>query len=328
MSERISPGLIPVIALLLLSLVVVPVVSARGPAITDIQNGDTIYLYETGLDLSALRGGAPESVTSLVQYVNAVPGSSRNVIDISDDTSFDLISGLVGGFYGLYYANNQTGLIEKGGTQRVNIQEPTVSIQTVLAPGHQVVEGFSISTQNNISFRVTNNVASGYRVGGAYLANISIVVTEPGGSETYRFGGANLQNLNLDSTQFYTDDKTAECALDGLRPGVYKAYAEWSSAPFMDNAPNSNTITFEVKGRVDFPSTTVTTVPTPTPPVITLTPTPAVITLTPTPEVITLTPTPTPTPTPVETTSAPLNPLTALSALISVIALCLFMGRR
>lgn len=326
MKKRVSPGLAAIVAILLLSMAIVPGASARGPTIDDIQNGDTIYLYETGLDISALRDGAPENVASLVQYINAVPGSSRNVIDVNDDTNFDVLSFLVNGYYGLYYANNQTGLIANSGTQNVNIQEPTVSIQTVLAPGHQLVEGFSISNQNNISFRVSNNVATGFRVGGNYLANISIVVTEPGGSETYRFGGANLQNLNVDSSQFYTDDKTAECALNNLQPGTYRAYAEWSNAPFRDNAPNSNTITFEVKGRVDFPATTVTTTPAVTVTTATPTSTPAP---TPTPTVTKTTiPTTMPPTTLPQTIPTPMNPLTALSGVILVIALGMLLGRR
>jgi hypothetical protein len=314
------------IVLLLTGALVAPAV-ARSPGIEDIQPGDTVFVYEEGLNFSQLRDpGSGNPVTSLHRYVDDDPAKALlSEIPVPDDTSVDIPSSLVEDTPAVYYAYNSAD----GAGASVVIREPELILGVTLAnPYHaDEVEGLNIPEGTAIAFRVDSpHVGTKYRVDSDYPARIDIVITTPGGAETTIFGGVDLSDIPVNAPRIYTDDIRGPVSLSGLQEGTYHIRAEWREPQgFADNAPDSNEITFSLAGRgVDI---TVTTTPTLTPsiapteaptetpsPEPTLEPTEATPTAMPTtvettaPSVTTpVTPAPTPAPTP-----TPLNPALAL----------------
>lgn len=250
---------------LLFAAVIATPVAARGTTISEIEPGDTIFVYETGLDLSALRNTTTDNpVTMLQHYTDDDPTSGLiNSVSVSNDKDFDLIDASVGDSTGLYFAYNP----QDGITNRVYIRYPEVSIDAVLAaPNHaDRITGISVPTGTRIALKVVSSyVGTDYRAGDT-RASIKIVLTTPGGAELTTFGGHDFSNLPVDSQQFYTDDPgmPGPIALDNLEEGVYKMQARWVSPQgFADYAEDSNTITFYVGDRVGVNTTPTTATPT------------------------------------------------------------------
>jgi hypothetical protein len=229
--------------------------AARGPSINDIQPGDTIFLYEQGLDLTGLRNPVTMSpVTSLNQYQDDDPAKAlTGMVVVDDDTDFDVLPSLFGDEIARYYAYSQA---DGATTAAVFVVVPTVTITPVLAnPYHNdVIEGISVPVGTAIAFRIESPfVGTAYQVGGVPGAKISILVTKPGGAQSTSFGGSNLADLPVGSVQFYTDDPgiAGPSVLSGLEPGSYSIVAEWSApASFAAQAPDSNVISFAIGDKV------------------------------------------------------------------------------
>ncbi len=326
-----SAVIISIISLCLLAGMAAPA-GARTPTISDIQSGDTIFVYEQDLNISALKGSNPASqVTYLCHYTNFNSGTTDNQLAVSNQNSFDLLDSAVNGIYGTYYAWNGSGLIDDGtgGSHTyywVGIQAPDVSIEPVLAnPNHVYsLEGLSVSDETNIAFKITSSkMGSQYRVGTTYPAKIDILVTSPSGSQTTYFGGSDLSAIPIDSTVIYTDDARGAISLKGLQSGTYTAKAEWSAPPaFVKVAPDSAAVTFTMTGRVAFTDTPTST-PTPAPATPTETETSPPTTL---PTETTAVP-PTPTAPPATTEQAAVTPGLPVIALCAGLVLVLLRKR-
>ncbi|MDD4254102.1 MAG: DUF3821 domain-containing protein [Methanofollis sp.] len=244
---------------------------ARGTTISDIRPGDTVFVYETGLDLTALRNATTDNpVTALQRFNDDDPKKGLiNTVPVADDTNFDLIDASVGDDTGLYFAyNSQDGI-----TNRIYIRYPEVSIDAVLAaPNHaERIEGISVPTGTGIAFRVISPDVGTYYAAGETRAAVELVLTTPGGAEMTTFGGRDFSNLPITNSVFYTDDpgRPGPVALENLEEGTYKVQARWTSPQgFADDAEDSNVITFSVGNRVGVnttPTTAATTAPTTVP---------------------------------------------------------------
>lgn len=279
---------------------------ARGPAISDIQPYDTIFIYEEGLDLSQLRNATTDNpVTALRKYQNDNPdrGVTKS-IPVTDDTDFEVQDFLVGEEYGTYYAFNPVD----GTTALVFIREPRVFLDVVLAnPNHnEPLTGLTVSPNTRIAFRIASpDVGAFYQAGGVYPATVDIVLTHPGGAESTVISGINLAGQNVSSTRFYTDDPGRPGAVrlgDLGAPGTYSVRAVWRTpAAFDAYAADSEPVTFTVGNRVGVETGT------PTPPAAataspTATPAPTTVATTPPTTAPTATEAITPVPTATETT--------------------------
>ncbi|NLA39386.1 MAG: DUF3821 domain-containing protein [Methanomicrobiales archaeon] len=303
--------------------------AARGPAISDIQPYDTIFVYEEGLNLTGLRNtttGNP--ITALQKYQDGNPQKSlTKSIPVPDDTDFEVLDLLVGGDYGTYHAFSRID----GVTGQVMIREPEIHLDVVLANPHhnERLEGFSVSRNTKIAFKITSpDVGASYTAAGVYPATVDIVVTHPGGAETTAIGGLSLAGLNVSSTRFYTDDpgRPGPIVLSGLREvGTYSVRAEWREpATFGAYAPASDPVTFAVRNRVGIDTGTPTT-----PPTVTPTPTTPPTTSIPTtpPTTLPATPPPTTETTPLPTTPAE-TPLPAWAGTAAIGLAIILIGRR
>jgi len=301
-------GRVILLVLCIVALSVGPA-GARGPTIRDIQPYDTIFVYEEGLDLSALRNAATNNpITALHRYQNDRPDEGiTKTIPVADDTNFDLLDFFVGEDYGTYYAFNPVD----GATTYVFVRKPEVFLDVVLAyPYHnEPLKGLTVSPNTRIAFRVSApEVGASYRVGNVYPATIDLVLTTPSGAETTNIGGINHAGLNVSSPRFYTDDPGRPGAVrlgDIGEPGVYSVRAVWRTPESFDAyAPDSEPVTFTVANRIG-----VETTPTPT---ATATVRPTATRTTPAPTtpapVETTQPVETATATPVSTETEPVTP--------------------
>jgi len=326
--ERICRRGLPLVFLVICALALsVGQAGARGPTISDIQPYDTIFVYEEGLDLSALRNATTNNpITALQKYQDGNPGRSlTRSIPVTDDTDFDLQDFLVHGDYGTYYAFCPAD----GATALIFIREPEIFLDVVLAdPYHnEPLTGLTVSPNTRIAFRVVSpDVGASYHAGGVYPATIDIVLTHPGGAESTLISGRNFAGLNITSTRFYTDDpgKPGAIVLSDIgKPGIYSAWAVWRTPEGFDaRAPDSEPVTFTVGNRIGVdttatPTATATVTPTAPPPTTVTTQT-ATQTETPATTATTM---PATSPTP---TAAPLP----IAATIAAFAIALGIGRR
>jgi hypothetical protein len=318
--------------------------AARSPTIEDIQPGDTVFVYEEGLNFSQLRdpvSGNP--VTSLRRYVDDDPAKALiSEIPVPDDTSVDIPALLVESTPAVYYAYNSAD----GAGASVVIREPELILGVTLANPYHAddVEGLNLPEGTGIAFRVDSpHVGTDYRVGSDYPARMDIVVTTPGGAETTTFNGVDLSDIPVSASRIYTDDVRGPVFLSGLQEGTYRIRAEWREPQsFADNAPDSNEVTFSLAQRgVDItitatptsavtetplpsptqePTTPPTTAPMTTAPTSTPTASPTA-TASPSPSATTAVPTPSPTP-------APLSPWPVMLALCGAVALAVWRKKR
>lgn len=321
--------------LLLLAAAVMTPAAARGDMVSQIEPGDTVFVYEEGLDLSALRNESTDNpITALIKYEDDdVTKGERNRISIPDDTSVDLTDAEVGEDTGLYYAYSRGDNERTGG--RIMIRYPEVRIEPVLAaPNHaDRIEGITIPTGTAIAFKVISPyVGTKYRAGDEY-ATVDLVVTSPDGAEVTSFKGQDLSDIPLTASLVYTDDPgiSGPIVLDRLEEGEYKVQARWSSPQgFADYAQDSNVVTFDSNNRIGVNTTVPTETVTETPSV-TETPTPTASTPAPT-ETAVETPTLT-TPVPATTTEIPTTtstqaPLSLIPALAALLLGILVMARK
>ncbi|WP_165394785.1 DUF3821 domain-containing protein [Methanofollis fontis] len=322
--------LICLVAVLFVASISAPA-GARGAAISDVQPGDTIFVYEEGLDLSALRNAATGNpVTALQRFTddNTAKGLIAE-IPVPDDTDFDLIDASVGGNTGLYYAYSQADGLTGN---RVYVRYPEVSIEAVLAsPNHaDRITGITIPVGTPIALRVVSPFVGTDYIAGTTHASVDIVVTTPGGAELTSFGGTNLANLPVTSPQFYTDDPGVggPIVLDRLEEGAYQMQARWRTPQgFADSAADSNIITFSVGDRIGVDVTVVPTTP-PTTAVPTTVPVTTAPTITTPPQTTTETPVTTePTTVPVTTEPTPV-PLSLFPVVGALCLAVLAVGRR
>ncbi|WP_298665892.1 DUF3821 domain-containing protein [uncultured Methanofollis sp.] len=252
--------------ILLLSAAAATPVAARGATISDVSPGDTIFVYETGLNLTALRNAPDVPVTALRLYTDNNPAKGvANEISVEDDTNFELRKVDVEDDAGTYYAYSPG--IDAGNW--IMIRYPEVEIDAVLAaPNHSDrISGISIPIGTPIAIKLSSRVGQNYRAGDTTAA-VEIVIITPGGAELTSFQGVDYSNIPLRGSEIYTDDPGMPGALvlDNLEQGTYKVQARWTSPQgFADYADDSNIITFSVGEKIAVnttPTTATTTAPT------------------------------------------------------------------
>lgn len=243
---------------------------ARSPTISDIQPGDAIFVYETGLDLTDLRNQTTNNpITELRQYLDGDTSKTAiNQIPVSDDTDFSVMEAFVpkSSVPMTVWAWNPTD----GNTNSVIIYYPEVSIEAVLASNHaESVTGLSIPDGTSIAFKVTSpQVGSYYYYGTTWPATIDILLTVPGGAQTTMIGSTNLAGMSINSAQFYTNDpgKPGAVTLSFKDQGTYTFQAEWSApSGFKNYAAKSNEISINYGGRANIGDGTATVTATATP---------------------------------------------------------------
>ncbi|HQD27344.1 MAG TPA: MEMAR_RS02690 family S-layer glycoprotein [Methanoculleus thermophilus] len=223
-----------VVAMILVAALVVAPGAAR-----DVDSlTTTIYVGEEGIKFV----GNFSDIQSLRHYSG---DTEDNVITVTDRNSFDLTASDVDGIYGSYKVYNATGAANGS----VIIRAPSVTVDVMLNQSGKnpselkdSVDGKSITRQNEVIFKLTNNLGgfAGY-VGPKN--NISIDVTLPGGGVVRQLKTVKLEDIPANGTNWYSDN----VSMAGLEAGTYTAQAKWpSGSDFYGKGFDSNTVTFEL----------------------------------------------------------------------------------
>ncbi len=161
MKSMTKAMVIAVTLVLALALVAAPV-AARGVAgdtINDIDPGDTIFVYETGLNLAALNG--TEVTNSLRRYVDDDSAKALlNELPVPDEASFDVLNSEVAGNYGVYYAYNATSGVS---TDNIVVRMPSLTTDVRLWSG-STMKAASLDGQT-----VTKNTEIAFKIGAPYV---------------------------------------------------------------------------------------------------------------------------------------------------------------
>ena len=217
--------------------------AARGASIKTVTAGDTIFVYETGLDLTALDITGGTGLLSLTKFVNDDTAQARiREIPVLNAADFDVLTTQVGSDYGKYYATNVTGAVPG---MFVQIARPEATLGVVLAASHaSSVDGKSISPDTSIAFRIASpRVGTSYvTAAGVAEGQLAVEITTPSGTKVGQLGGMSLSPINVSGTEQFT----GAIPLTGAAPGTYTAVAKWITPDWKYQAPNSNSVTFTV----------------------------------------------------------------------------------
>ncbi|MDI6718143.1 MAG: MEMAR_RS02690 family S-layer glycoprotein [Methanomicrobiales archaeon] len=214
-------------------------VAARTAAKT-IVNGDTIFVFENGLNITGVLPG--QTIDELRYYADLSSQTPTNVIAVDNPSSFDVLSIDVGTDTGIYYAfNAEAGTINT--SNYVRILRPSVTLGVVLNDSRvSSVDGQSISRNTDIAFKLTNNVGNAFPDG--FKPNISIELTTPNGGKITRIGDTDLSRVLLTGSVVYAPVTN----LEDLSAGTYTAIAKWPStgvgSDFYMDGVDSNTVSF------------------------------------------------------------------------------------
>ncbi|MDD5419960.1 MAG: DUF3821 domain-containing protein, partial [Methanomicrobiaceae archaeon] len=233
--KSITKVMVVTVAMLLAAALLVAPAAARDPGIQDIESGDTIYVGESGLDLTALG-----DVTRLVKYDDFGAGTIARSIVVGDPEDFDLRATAVGGQTGQYFAWDADGLIND---TWVFIEEPdtTLDVRVYTATTSDSVDGRTVSRGvSDLRFRLNNNLADLYDNS---TAQYRVTVTTPTGGRITNLAGTPL-TINVTGDRATTDSIN----LSGLAPGTYTAFAE--PLGHLDDLPDTNTVSFTIGARL------------------------------------------------------------------------------
>lgn len=209
---------------------------AMPAAARSIASGDTIFDYETDLDLSAIAADGD----FLARYTDDDTTKGQiNSIPIPNAANLDLTAIDLRGNYGTYYVVSDT-------TKRVYIREPTVELNAVLAYSLQdSISGKTVTPGTAIAFRFDAPEVGSYFPDAA----VGIVITKPNGATITMLpsGDGTYQSLSyyvLNASRVYT----GSLDISGLEEGNYSAQAVWKSPHGFDAyAADSNTVTFTIR---------------------------------------------------------------------------------
>ncbi len=242
--KSITKVMVVTVALLLAAALFVAPAAARTGSISTISDGDTIFVYEEGLNLAGFG-----TVTSLNKYSDDDPTKALlNQIAVTTPGDFDLLASAVGGEYGVYYPD--VGAALTTASPNVVIREPTVDLDVVLNESRSdSLDGKTVSKSTVIAFEIESPyVGAYYNVGGTSgYATVNVELTTPGGGKITQLSGQSLAGIALDGTRVYAEG----IALTGASAGTYTAQAKWATPTgFANYATDSNTVTFSVSSKL------------------------------------------------------------------------------
>ena len=227
------------VALLLITAALVLPVSAR-TGYDGIESGDTIFLYENHLNLSAL--GYTTAPYKLIAFEDTDPVDTVTFADFNDFNVPDTM--MVGKVYRAYNGANPTA-----GNTSVSVAKPYVTVDVMLAAGNDKLNEKTITKGTNLQFRLKSNVPSGFDLPD-FPPYVELRFTNPDGGSVDTFGTlGSTAGINL------TGDEIRTLAADttDVRSGLWKVQAIWrNTAPagyplfndFYGDGVDSSIVTF------------------------------------------------------------------------------------
>jgi len=244
------------IALMFAAALLVAPAAARGNDIRDILNGDTIYVWETDLNLNDLNSSVTSlaNISGLRKFVDDEVGKAElNFIAVGNQSSFDVLESDVGSYLGVYYPvfdNNQVFA-----NTSISIRKPSLTADVVLiADKTESVDGKGVTKTTKIQFKVNApSVGALYKnASDVYGAKVKVEITTPGGAKVTTFGTKDLKNIEVNKTEMFLGEAPYNLPLDlsNETAGTYTAQVKWAAPTgFSDYAPASNTVSFTIETR-------------------------------------------------------------------------------
>lgn len=293
-------------------------------AITTISPGNTVFIGEQGLDVTA----AMEGDTQVGWWASAasIADSSPSItVPVTSPTSFAISPSTFGSYTGAWYHISPSG---KANGSAFTVMDPQLSIKVEDTSVSVDVTNKWVPTDDEIRFRIESNLVSiGQRSGGPTVP-ITIKVQDPSGgtfSSLLNKAGTStsLVDMALTSSPQYTNAIWDTGQRSAYPPGTYKIWVECNVNSMKDNynvvgKTVSQTVTVQNQDHNplitgNYPATTTTTTKTSAITTVpTTTKTPAPVTSVP---IVVTTPAATMTPTNPVTQTATQPPATVVTTL-------------
>lgn len=235
-----------VVAVVFLVAAAMLVMPAAARTATTIENGDTIFLYEQGLNLTPING---TPFTTLVYYkeddTSKGPEVTITNINSNDFSLMEDIASKVGTKTGRYFVGNNK-------TNYVYIKKPAVDLKAVLAESHSdSIAGKTVTSSAKIAFQLIAPDVGGVFVNKTPAAypTVNIEITTPSGGIVKKLGGINLSAIPLSSSNVYTDGVRGviDLGAEDLEAGTYTAVAKWAAPKGFDEfAEDSKAVSFTI----------------------------------------------------------------------------------
>lgn len=205
--------------------------------IRTVSSGDTIFIYEKSVNVSAIVGSGGK----LVRYTDDVPGHAvLYVIDVPDATDFDLSYVVLHGNDGKFFGVEKDG---KKTEKYLFIREPAVSLNVARGsdPSFSLADGV-VSRDTKVQF-----IFDAPDVGPVLrTATVRVELITPTGVTISRIGDQSLRGHLLDSARTYIPN----IDISTLGTGKYGARAVWESPEgFAASAKGSEWVNFTVSLR-------------------------------------------------------------------------------
>ncbi len=297
------------ISLILAVLLLLPAGVLAAAPIATIDPGNTVFLGEEGLDITAALGGAT-SIGWWASAANIASSSPSYTITVSSPTSFFVAPTDFMGKLGPWYRLNAAGKAD--GTAFL-VADPSLDIRVEDATlGYDATDGW-VPVGDEVQFRITTNLYQMTQRPGVSAVPMKINVRSPDGASYSALVNAAGMTTSLDtipvSTSPYSTGPIWDTSRRDLYPfGTYRISAECNVNRIKDNygAPGKTyTPTIGMLDQEQNPLITVNTRTT----AVTTVPTTRATTVTTIPTTVTSPPT-----TVVTTTAAPTTVLTTVPA--------------
>jgi PGF-CTERM protein len=238
-----------VVAAVFLVAAAMLVMPAAARTATTISSGDTIFLYEQGLNLTPVNNDVKFS--SLVYYTEddttKGPDVTLSVLDSDDFSLMEDVASKVGTKTGRYFVNGYN--TTSGAVNHyVYIKKPAVDLKAVLAESHSdSIAGKTVTSSAKIAFQLIAPDVGGVFVNKTPAAypTVNIEITTPSGGIVKTLGGVPLSNIALTSSNLYT--AAIDLSAEDLESGTYTAVAKWATPKgFDDFAEDSKAVSFTI----------------------------------------------------------------------------------
>lgn len=256
-----------IVAMVLIAAALVVAPATARTAYTDIENGDTIYAYELGIDFVNLEVAAGDTVTKIARlkdddFTIPVPVELETPIDLTGGlaNNFDVLpayfSSTGGHSYGKYFVSYAVAGYTLG--DFIYIQQPTLTADVVLDSARtNSLNGKSIARGNDITFKVLGSTGMKDSIAPpltTYYGKVQVLLTTPGGAKTTFLGGVDMRNIDITGPQIFVADILAANAIGaGTEAGQYSGVVQWTAPAGLSAYKTdlqSNSFTFTVESQV------------------------------------------------------------------------------
>jgi hypothetical protein len=237
---------------LVLALLVLPAFAMAADSISAIAAGNTVFLGEQGLDITAAMGGD----TKLGWWASGASVSASapdNSFSISSPTNFFISPAQFSSYLGTWYHLDSSGNVNG---VAFNVADPNLDIRVEDITVNVDVTDKWVPTDDEIQFRIDTNLYQIAQRPGVSATPITIYVQSPDGgtfSSLINKAGTTTSTVDIpvSSTPYSTGPIWDTGRRDTYPPGTYKIWAECNVNSMKDNYDYSGKTYTNPSGLLD-----------------------------------------------------------------------------